>query len=282
MAIEIFENAVNSAIVYLERKEEFRKKHSKARSLKEDVMKRFYDISTNGNKPVLLEKITLDRIINKHGNNGLIIVSANRTDMPKERNEEKTRELITDLRNSGYSYLPVYGGYKSPDGVEDEYEPSFLVFNHTTDGENGDFEDLKKLALYLCGKYEQHSVCVKEPNKPPVYLNKNGEKENKRESNIVYKNDAKQQAFTSLKSKEAVDKEMKEKLIAKYKSYCHKNNLPLTKDGFEQFYNEHLNDVERIGRRWTYDISFDECYVNPMPCQLTERLCRVGEIMIWE
>ena len=27
---------------------------------------------------------------------------------------------------------------------------------------------------------------------------------------------------------------------------------------------------------------FDECYVNPMPCQLPERMRRKNEVMVWE
>ena len=30
------------------------------------------------------------------------------------------------------------------------------------------------------------------------------------------------------------------------------------------------------------DIDFNQCYVNPMPCHLTERMRRINEIMIWE
>ena len=82
--------------------------------------------------------------------------------------------------------------------------------------------------------------------------------------------------------KEKVDKEIIEKLMGQYKTYCHKNNIPLTKEGFHDFYQEHLKDINHIGKRITYDIRFDECYVNPMPCQLSERMKRKNEIMIWE
>lgn len=73
-----------------------------------------------------------------------------------------------------------------------------------------------------------------------------------------------------------------EKLMGKYKTFCHKNNIPITKDGFSKYYNEHLKDIDTIGKRFSYDITFDECYVNPMPCQLNERMKRINEIMIWE
>jgi hypothetical protein len=282
MAIKLFESAVKEAIEQKERKEAFRQKHEKAQTLREDVMKRFYNILNNGNKPVLLEKVTFNRIINKHGNKGLIGISANRSDMPQERNDEKTKELISDLQKSGYSYLPTYGGYRGKNGVEDDYEPSFIVFNYTTDGKECNFEELRQFGVYLCGKYEQDSVLIKAPDAPAIYVDSTGEKTNSKESNTVWKNDPKQEYFTSLKSKDDVDSEIMVKMKAKYKSYCRKNNIPQTSEGFKKFYEEHLNDIKKIGRRYTYDIQFTECYVNPMPCQLNERMRRVGEVMIWE
>lgn len=267
---------------YKERKEDFRKRHQKAHSLKEKVMERFYGIPTNDNKPVLIEKVTLDRVLNKHGSNGMINISANRSDMPQERNDEKTRKLIEDIKKSGFSFLPTYGGYRAKNGVEDDYEPSFVVFNYDAKtGEPRDFNELYNYALQWCKKYQQDSVLIKAPGKNPIWVDKNGNKKNTRESDKHWKNDPKQEFFTSFKNKDEVDKEIREKLMGKYKSYCHKNDIPVTKDGFEEYYKEHLNDIDTIGRRYTYDISF-ECYVNPMPLQLSERLERYGEVMIWE
>ena len=280
--LEMFRNVVNDLCEQSDRKEAFRLLHKKASNINEDVMAKYYGIYSNKNKPVLVEGITLDRIIYKHGKNGLIGISANRTDMPQERNIAKTKELISDIQKSGFSYLPTYGGYRSPQGVEDDYEPSFIVFNYTNDGEKGDFDELRNLAILWCGKYEQHSVLVKAPNANPIYLDKNGNKVNTSESDKVWKNDPKQPYFTSIKSKEKVDQEIFEKLMGQYKTYCHKNNIPLTKEGFHDFYQEHLKDINHIGKRITYDIRFDECYVNPMPCQLSERMKRKNEIMIWE
>jgi hypothetical protein len=267
---------------YQERKEAFRKLHERAVSENEMVMERFYGIKTNDNKPVLIEHVTLDRVLKKHGANGMINISANRSDMPKEYNEENTRKLIELIQNSGFSYLPTYGGYRGTNGVEDDYEPSFVVFNYDAkDGKPRDFNELYKRALEWCGTFNQNSVLIKAPNKNPIYVNKDGNKVNSDESNRYWKNDPKQEFFTSFKSKDDVDKEIKEKLMGKYKTYCHKNNIPLTKDGFEKFYQEHLSDIDSIGRRYTYDIRF-ECYVNPMPLQISERMRRRGEVMIWE
>ena len=41
--------------------------------------------------------------------------------------KKKTRELISDLKASGFRYMPIYGGYKGDDDVVDNYEPSFIV-----------------------------------------------------------------------------------------------------------------------------------------------------------
>ena len=189
----------------MNRREEFRSKHEKAKTLQEDVMRRYYEIKQNKNKPVLVEGTTIDRVINKYGNNGMAIVSAYKSDMNDEYNDEKTKELISALRKSGFLYLPIYG----KDGMKDVYEPSFIVFNCKRGGEQGDFNAFRKLALDVFDKYEQNSMWLKEPDKTP------------------------------------------------------------------------MKDTDSIVGRWSCSIQFNECYVNPMPCQMAERLMRgFGEIMI--
>jgi hypothetical protein len=264
------------------RKEAFISLHKKAKTANEDVMKRFYGLLANHNTPVRIDEITIDRLLKKHGGNGMVNISANKTGLPQEINDENTKSLIRDLRQSGFSYLPTYGGYRAENGVEDDYEPSFVVFNYDTKGNARDFDDLKQFALAMCKKYDQDSVLVKAPEQVPVWLDRDGNKANARESEKYWKNDPKQPYFTSFKSKDAVESEIREKLMGKYKTFCHRNNLPITKDGFDKFYKEHLNDIDTIGKRYTYDIGFNECYVNPIPSQLSERMRRVGEVMIWE
>ena len=41
---------------------------------------------------------------------------------------KNTKSLIADIKKSGYSYFPVYGGYKGTDGMVDKYEPSFFHY----------------------------------------------------------------------------------------------------------------------------------------------------------
>lgn len=61
------ESIFNDASDIDKRKESFRKMHTKASTANEDVMRRFYDIKENKNKPVRIDEITLDRILTKHG-----------------------------------------------------------------------------------------------------------------------------------------------------------------------------------------------------------------------
>lgn len=249
---EIVTKAVKSVLSEIEKKEiekEWKEKHEElrnrlieARDDNEKVMNRYYGITTNPYRPILIEKVTLDRILNKHGDNGYVIVSANRSDLSQDRNDEKTRQLINDINQSGYSYLPVYGGYRNTEnGVEDSYEPSFIIFNYTTNGQKLNFTNLEKFAIAICEKYDQHSVLIKSPSLPPVWKNKSGVVVSKQSSNKAWKNDPTKEYFTSMIPKDKVN-------------------------------------PNKISRRFSLDI---ECYTNPIPCNLNEERQRKGEIMLW-
>ena len=228
----------------------------KANNKDENVLKRYYNIDCNEYRPVLLKETTLQRILDKHGDNGFVCVSANRRDESPEINDRNTRELIQDIKNTGYSYLPTYGGYRNKDtGLMDDFEPSFLIFNYNEYGEKGVFEKLRNFALEMCGKYDQHSVMIKYPNAAPTWEDKNGNVVSNRSSEKYWKNNPEKECFTSLQSKE--DIENKEQYTNKR---THKTKYPISK-------------------RFTYDI--DELYVNPLPMNLLEEQRRKGEIMIW-
>ena len=203
------------------RKEAFRVLHEEAKTANEDVMKRFYGLLANHTKPVRIDEATLERLLKKHGGDGMVDISANKAGLPQEMNDENTKSLISDLKQSGFLYLPTYEGYRIENGVEDDYEPSFVVFNHDAKGNAGNFDELKQFALAMCRKYNQDSVLVKAPGQSPVWLDKDGNTANARES-----------------------------------------------------------DANRNG--CTCETGLNECYVNPIPCQLSERMRRVGEVMIWE
>lgn len=240
----------------------------KANTIYENVMQRYYGIEYNQYRPVLLKEVTLDRILKKHGTNGFVCISANRSDYPQEVNDKNTKQLIGDIKRSGYSYLPTYGGYRNNEtGVMDDFEPSFLVFNYTENGGGDDFENLRNFALQMCGKYEQHSVMIKYPNAAPTWEDKNGNRVSTHSTTTYWKNDPTKEYFTSLQSKE--DIEDKEKQYTSKRTG--KTKYPISK-------------------RFTYDISDTpventesvlEFYVNPLPINLLEEQRRKGEIMIW-
>ncbi len=161
----------------------------KAQNFNGNVMQRYYGISYNNYCPVLLKKTTLDRILIKHGKNGLVCVSANRSGYPQDVNDKNTQRLIIDIKRSGYSYLPIYGGYRSKyTGIKD-FEPSFVVFNYTHDGKEKDFEQLRLFALDTCRKYEQHDVMIKYPNAALAWEDGNGNRVSKRSAERYWKND---------------------------------------------------------------------------------------------
>ena len=248
---------------------------------KQSIMKRYYNILSNEHEPILLEKLNMTAIWKRHGKYGFAMISANRSDMSDEYNEKKTRELISDLKASGFRYMPIYGGYKGDDDDVDNYEPSFMVFPYNVkDGEQNP-EELKEFVIDMCGKYKQNSILLVEPEGIPNYLDMNGNKINKSSTRNLTIDDALQTYFTSFKTPEENEKELNAKLMRMYKVYKkeqQRNGEEI--ESFEEFKSEHNGDVKNLGRRSTMDMQF-ECFCNPAPCTLNERMRRdlSGEIM---
>lgn len=172
-----------------------------------------------------------------HGKTGMIIISGNRSaidsDNPKQslrpafdkyinkmggyeaidsdalyneeqnwlrrRNAAADKQLLQDIKNAGYTYTPVYGGYHGSDDVQDSYEPSYVVYNYKRSNEPADFQELEALALKLCSKYHQDSVYVQRPNQPPVYLDSDGNQVNSSSSDNFKFNRDKEQFYTTNK-----------------------------------------------------------------------------------
>ena len=126
----------------------------------------------------IVNEIGLNRLFNKHTENGYVMVSACRHDWSeddevenREINNIKTKELKDDIQKSGYQYIPVQGGFVEDDGTE-VVEKSFLIVNFRNKAGKGepagDFSKLKELAIELCGKFNQDSVLVVEPGGKPT------------------------------------------------------------------------------------------------------------------
>jgi len=132
----------------------------------------------------IVNEIGLNRLFNKHTENGYVMVSACRHDWSeddevenREINNIKTKELKEDIQKAGYQYIPVQGGFVEDDGTE-VVEKSFLIVNFRNKAGKGepagDFSNLKELAISLCGKYNQDSVLVVEPGGKPTYYTRDG------------------------------------------------------------------------------------------------------------
>lgn len=214
-------------------------------------------------KQIINEKINLDRIIKKHGDNGFIAISASRSSQSEIENKTSTEQLMQDIKNSGYSYLPSYGGYHNVDtGEEADFEASFIVFNYKHDKNNKyssrPFDELVEIGKEWCKKYDQDCILVKYPHQAAIYMNRFGKRVSRNEKDEVVKNSSTQEYFTSLKSREEAQEEMKQRIMYYYKKYRNKQigsgckALP-----FSEWFKEWMkNDGKReypsfIGRRWS-------------------------------
>ena len=166
-----------------------------------------------------------------HGKNGMIVVSAcrssvdepggdrslrpefeewaranGRTDAGAERdflawrNKRADKELRDELRKSGYSFTPVYGGYHDKEGaLDDSYEKSYAVYAHGRGGtaDRKEWGRLRRYAADLCGRYKQDSVYVQAPDSAPEYIGPDGKTVSARSSLDFKFNDDSQEFFTT-------------------------------------------------------------------------------------
>ena len=179
-----------------------------------------------------ISEANLNRII-KHGESGMIVISANRSDVHSDnpncdltpeyeewlnnsgaehseetasmwlrhRNKEAEKALKNAIEGSGLSYTPVYGGYHGEDGVVDSYEPSFIVYAKGRNGEDVPFNYVYNKALQWCGDFSQESVYVQAPGEAPVYLDKDGNQSNSSSSKNFKYNRDKEMFYTTTKRK---------------------------------------------------------------------------------
>lgn len=141
------------------------------------------DLGEDVNKPTtdesqrLTEK-NLNRLVQGHDNKGYAIISGSREANTEEENNIKTKELKDELKKSGYSYVPVYGGYQEI-GKDASTEKSFMVFPFDKNFKQyTDFETFQNFMINLTDKYDQDSVLIKRPGENPRYWNRMKEVEN--------------------------------------------------------------------------------------------------------
>ena len=108
----------------------------------------------------------LYQLLDKHSENGYIIVSLCNDE------DDCIRKLITILKKSPWSYMPVYGGFIENKGKENEtvvYEKSFMIFNYDKKGNPNKLDDLFNFGVELSEKINQDSFLYHEHGKKPTY-----------------------------------------------------------------------------------------------------------------
>lgn len=118
-------------------------------------------------KKIDLKETNLKKLLTKHSAAGYIIITAFRGEFEYKENVKRNQKLKADIDKSGYSYIPVWGGFIETDsetGEQNEVkERSFIVLNFKR-GKNEpgtDSEGLKELGRILCKKYGQESYLYK-------------------------------------------------------------------------------------------------------------------------
>lgn len=167
--------------------------------------------TTNTQNLQSINEISVKRLLGKHADSGYIMISASRyePDIDVQQNNEinntNYKKLLAAIKNSGYSYIPVYGGFIENQGGEvqkEVYEKSFIVFNYNRNGEQIDFKQLHNLAIQWCNEFNQDSVLIKAPNQNPAYYGSEGDEQMKFTGDIKI-DDLTQQYFTDfVKSKQ--------------------------------------------------------------------------------
>lgn len=159
------------------------------------------NILSNMSTLVNIEESSLNRILSYHNKNGFIVMSSDRDESTTEENNAKFRDLKKEVANSGYSFIPVFGGYvenlETPDAV-DVVEKGLLITNNNTKDVDGDFQKLLILGKRLSGKYNQESFMVIEPGNTTesYWMTPDGEIQNR--LNSITQNDFTQRYFTQI------------------------------------------------------------------------------------
>lgn len=208
------------------------------------------DLSTTNNaKMVCINESNAKNLLDKHTKDGYVIVSPcrgfdefgidsddkNAKQLLTQANKPRIRDIVNRLKQSGFSYTPVFGGFienKGDDNEEIVYEKSFMIYPYDRSGKLHDFNELKDFALNLARIYNQDDILVVEPNGTPTYVKQDGSVHFEVGNNVIF-NDFAQEYFTDL----------------------HKNTQ-----------GKKANKPTRF--------TYTEAYINPRPCSYGERYTR--------
>lgn len=171
----------------------------------------------------LLLEDKVNRLINKHAQNGFAIVSACRDSLSKKENLERTEHLKQIIIEMGWSHTICYGGgFIEKEVIEDgdvEFdtskhkfnEISFVIYNYNRlDKDRNLLDD----AIKLCGIFDQDDIYYQEPNGKAYWYDRNGNRD--ATFSLMTKNDDGQMFFTGFGSSK-ISKKLKDIYLKKDK-----------------------------------------------------------------
>lgn len=97
----------------------------------------------------------------------VVIMTAFRGERPLRQNRALNKQLASDIRQLGWGYTPVMGGFveKTADGKPNRvHEESFFI------SANGAPKQVVSFVLWLLAKYEQEAALIKLPEQPDAML----------------------------------------------------------------------------------------------------------------
>lgn len=149
------------------------------------------------NKVNALDESNWSRVVS-HVENGCMFISAYRDENTREENEQKTKELITMIRDKGLGYIPIFGGYvenKDTDNEVNVVEESFIVpQQHLSD------EEFFEFAIECCKKFNQDSVLISLPGYCDFgYYNKSGKLDFSPGEKMIFSDSKIKEYFSMLK-----------------------------------------------------------------------------------
>ena len=155
---------------------------------------------------VVLTEASLNRLVRGHDKDGYAVLSASRNENSVPQNNKNFETLKRDVKNLGYSYVPVFGGYveTSVDGEKiPVYEKSLYVLpfrkNSYGEIESGNFDKFVDDMFSLGKKYSQEQILLKLPNGYPAWYKSSNREKTLEFSGKTSFNDIGKEYFTSLK-----------------------------------------------------------------------------------
>lgn len=129
----------------------------------------------NNQKMIPLNEISMSRLLGKQFEGAFAIVSASLCRETPEENDMCAKEMYSTIRNSGFCFIPAFGGFseidvKTGEQVNYTYETLAIILCHDRDGKEIPFQRLYDFVINLGKKYEQESVLIKSPQENPKYI----------------------------------------------------------------------------------------------------------------